>query len=74
MILIEKEKNILLDEHPRMNFFIRNLENSQWRVREESAEVLGEIGDKLAVKPLIRCLKDDEGHKRSCSIITWSIR
>ncbi len=40
---------ILSNEHPRMKFFIRNLENSQWRVREESAEALGEIGDKIAV-------------------------
>ncbi len=49
----------MLDEYPRMNFFIRNLGNSQWRVREESAEALGEIGDKKAVEPLIKCLNDD---------------
>jgi HEAT repeat protein len=56
-----------------MKFFIRNLENSQWRVREESAEALGEIGDKLAVEPLINSLNDDDWHVREAASLSLGI-
>ncbi len=71
--IIIKGGIILSDEHPRMKFFIRNLENRQWRVREESAEALGEIGDKLAVEPLIKCLKDDDWHVREAAALSLGI-
>ncbi|MDP3065237.1 MAG: hypothetical protein Q8N08_00720 [Methanobacteriaceae archaeon] len=39
--------------NPRIQFFLRNLKNPEWRVREESAEARGEVGDTEAVSSKI---------------------
>jgi len=36
------------------------LDSEDWRVREEAAKILGQIGDERAVKALIQLFKDDK--------------
>ncbi|HPZ08683.1 MAG TPA: HEAT repeat domain-containing protein [Candidatus Eremiobacteraeota bacterium] len=49
-------------------FFINELKNSYWPVRSFAARILGKIGEKKAVKPLIELLNDREGYVRYFSI------
>ena len=54
---------------PAVEMIIGALVNENWRVRWHSAEILGEIKDDRAVKPLINSLKDENNGVRSNSII-----
>jgi HEAT repeat protein len=54
---------------PALEMLINALEDENWRVRWYSAEILGEIKDDRAVKPLIKALNDENNGVRSNSII-----
>ncbi len=54
---------------PAVDMLINALENENWRVRWHSAEILGEIKDDRAVKPLINALNDKNNGVISNSII-----
>jgi HEAT repeat protein len=54
---------------PAVDMLINALENENWRVRWHTAEILGEIKDDRAVKPLINALKDENNGVISNSII-----
>ncbi|MCK4307846.1 HEAT repeat domain-containing protein [candidate division WOR-3 bacterium] len=43
---------------------IKALKHKDWKIREDAAKVLGEIGDKEAVEPLIQAMKDDDRDTR----------
>ena len=51
---------------------IRQLEHEDWIVRRKTAEALGEIGAKEAMKPLIRLLEDN-AYNDSTAIIEEAI-
>ena len=50
---------------------IKNLEDSNWSVRRDSARALGEIGGECVVEPLIEALGDDDGDVREAT--TWAL-
>jgi bilin biosynthesis protein len=54
---------------PAVEMIIDALVDENWRVRWHSAEILGEIKDDRAVKPLINSLNDENNGVRSNSII-----
>ena len=54
---------------PAVDMLINALENENWRVRWHTAEILGEIKDDRAIKPLINALKDENNGVISNSII-----
>ena len=54
---------------PAVDMLINALENENWRVRWHSAEILGEIKDDRAVKPLINALNNKNNGVISNSII-----
>lgn len=54
---------------PAVKPLIQALESKKWRVRWYVAEILGEIGDKAAVHPLIKLLQDENNGVRSNSLI-----
>ncbi|MFY9638377.1 MAG: HEAT repeat domain-containing protein, partial [Methanobacterium sp.] len=47
-----------MSEGKRIDFLIEELQDKNWTVREDAAELLAEIGDPEAVEPLINTLKD----------------
>jgi bilin biosynthesis protein len=54
---------------PAVEMIIDALVDENWRVRWHSAEILGEIKDDRAVKPLINSMNDENNGVRSNSII-----
>jgi len=54
---------------PAVKPLIKSLETKKWRARWYAVEILGEIGDKAAVDPLIKLLQDENNGVRSNSII-----
>jgi HEAT repeat protein len=52
---------------PAVEPLIKALGDSDWKVREASAEALGRIGDKRAVEPLIKALGDSLGSVREAA-------
>ena len=51
------------EEHKRIGFLVEELENKDWAVREDAAELLAEVGDPRAVEPLIKALEDEDWHE-----------
>jgi bilin biosynthesis protein len=81
----DKPKNVRLDAHDALVLRGREaimplshaLDSEDWRVREEAAKILGQIGDERAVKALIQLFKDDKTRVQlwaTDSIISMGVR
>ena len=54
------EKALSRMGEPAVEPLIRTLEHEMWEVRRAAAYVLGNIGDRRAVEPLIEALSDED--------------
>lgn len=60
--------------NPRIQFFSRNLKNSKWRVREESAEARGEeVDDTEAMPYVFDALPDQDWHIREAAALALGL-
>jgi HEAT repeat protein len=55
---------------PCVEILIDNLNSNQWQIRENTAEILGEIGDIRSIKPLEKLLKDENDHVRRAAEVS----
>lgn len=63
----------MADEHKRIDFLLERLKSDDWSVREDAAELLGEVGEPNAVEPLIEALQDEDWHVREAAALSLAI-
>lgn len=57
----------------RIDFLVDELQNTNWVVREDAAELLAEIGDPEAVEPLIKALEDEDWHVKEAAALSLAV-
>ncbi|MDD3985576.1 MAG: HEAT repeat domain-containing protein [Methanobacterium sp.] len=58
----------------RIDFLVDELQNKDWVVREDAAELLAEVGDPEAVEPLIKALEDEDWHVKEAAALSLAVR
>lgn len=61
----------MAEEHKRIDFLLEELKNEDWKVREDAAELLAEVGEPDAIEPLIEALDDEDWHVREAVAWPW---
>ena len=63
----------MAEEHKRIGFLLEELKSDDWKVREDAAELLGEVGEPNAVEHLIEALEDKDWHVREAAALSLAI-
>ena len=64
-----------MEESPEYNlkYLVEELQNADWKRREDAAELLAELADPRAIDPLIKALDDDDCHVREAAALSLAV-